>query len=77
MARLEKLEDIFLAALQDIRAIKADIRKEMDVSPILKKLMSGDEVARHLGENERWVYQQAKANKIQASTAKVAAAKQA
>ena len=32
LARLEKLEDAFLVALQDIRAIKAELRKETDAS---------------------------------------------
>ena len=66
LARLEKLEDAFLVALQDIRAIKAEIGNQTEGCPTLEKLLSAEEVAAYLGENERWVYQQAKANKIPA-----------
>jgi excisionase family DNA binding protein len=66
MARLEKLEDSLISSLQDVRSIKAELRKETDESPTLEKLMGADEVAKHLGESERWVYQQVKAKKMPA-----------
>jgi excisionase family DNA binding protein len=64
LGRLEKLEDAFLAALQDVRAIKSQLTKQVGESVILEKLLDAKQVADYLGESERWVYQQAKANKI-------------
>lgn len=64
LARLEKLEDHFLVGLQSIRAIKSELKKQAEVSPGLEKLLDARTVAELLGENERWVYQQAKKKKI-------------
>jgi excisionase family DNA binding protein len=66
LARLERLEDLFLAALQDIRAIKTELKSQADVTPGLEKLMDAKTVAEVLGENERWVYEQAKKKQIPA-----------
>ena len=64
LARLEKLEDSFLAGLHDIRAIKTELKKQTDTTPGLEKLLDAKTVAELLGENERWVYQQAKKKQI-------------
>jgi excisionase family DNA binding protein len=64
LARLEKLEDSLLADLQDIRAVKAELKKQADTTPGLEKLLDAKTVAELLGENERWVYQQAKKKQI-------------
>ena len=61
LARLEKLEDSFLTALQEIRAVKSELKTRADSMPSLEKLLDAKEVAELLGEKERWVYQQAKA----------------
>ena len=63
-ARLEKLEDSFLSALQEIRAVKAALKENLQPDPGLEKLLDAKQVAECLGENERWVYRQAKKNKI-------------
>jgi excisionase family DNA binding protein len=63
LARLEKLEDFFLAGLQEIRAVKSAL-KETDSTPGFEKLMDAKAVAEILGEKEGWVYQQAKKKKI-------------
>ena len=62
--RLERLEDTLLAGLQDIRAVKAELKKQTDTTPTLEKLLDAKTVAELLGENERWVYQQAKKKEI-------------
>jgi len=64
LARLEKLEDSFLTGLQEIRAVKSELKKRADSSSCLEKLLDAKTVAELLGEKERWVYQQAKAKKI-------------
>ena len=64
VTRLERLEDTLLAGLQDIRAVKAELKKQTDTTPTLEKLLDAKTVAELLGENERWVYQQAKKKEI-------------
>jgi excisionase family DNA binding protein len=64
LARLEKLEDSFLMGLQEIRAVKSELKKQADSMSGLEKLLDAKTVAELLGEKERWVYQQAKAKKI-------------
>jgi excisionase family DNA binding protein len=64
LARLEKLEDSFLTGLQEIRAVKSELKKHADSISGLEKLLDAKAVADLLGEKERWVYQQAKAKKI-------------
>jgi len=48
LARLERLEDLFLAALQDIRAIKTELKSQADVTPGLEKLMDAKRLPRFL-----------------------------
>jgi excisionase family DNA binding protein len=64
LARLEKLEDSFLTALQEIRAVKSELKTRAEVSPGLEDLLGVKRVATILGETEEWVYRQAKAKKI-------------
>jgi excisionase family DNA binding protein len=64
VARLEKLEDSFLAGLQEIRAVKAELKKQTDQNPELENLFDAKKVAELFGETERWVYQQAKSKEI-------------
>ena len=64
LARLEKLEDFFLSALQEIRAIKSELTKRDDPGPALEKLLDAKVVASILGETERQVYQLAKKKAI-------------
>jgi excisionase family DNA binding protein len=66
LARLEKLEDCFLAALQEIRAVKVELKARADSVQSLEKLLDAKEVAELLGETEQWVYRQAKGRKIPA-----------
>jgi excisionase family DNA binding protein len=62
LARLERLEDSFLAGLQEIRAVKSEIQKQADKS--LENLLEAEDVARILGVDLAYVYSQARANKI-------------
>jgi HicB-like protein involved in pilus formation len=62
LSRLGKLEDSFLASLQEIRSVKAEIEKREE-SPTLEKLLDAKQVAEILGEDERWISRQAKAKK--------------
>jgi excisionase family DNA binding protein len=64
LARLEKLEDSFITGLQEIRAVKSELIKREESIAGLEELLDVQKVAKILGENERWVYQQAKARKI-------------
>jgi excisionase family DNA binding protein len=64
MARLEKLEDSFLAGLQEIRAVKAELKQQAKKNPELENFLDAKEVAELFGENERWVYRQAKSKEI-------------
>jgi len=59
-ARLDRLEDSFLAAIQEIRAVKVELAKQADRSPSLENLLDVERVAEILGANERWIYQQAR-----------------
>jgi excisionase family DNA binding protein len=64
LTRLERLEDSFITGLQEIRAVKSELKKQADSISGLEKLLDVKTVAELLGEKERWVYQQAKAKKI-------------
>jgi len=64
LSRLEKLEDLFLSGLQDVRAVKAELQKRMDEPPALEHLLDTEEVAEILGAETKWVYRQAKARQI-------------
>lgn len=66
IARLEKLEDSFLAGLQDIRAIKAELQKRTEQSATLEKLLDAKQVAEILREKERFVYRLAQKKQIPA-----------
>src|SRR6266508_2464237 len=63
-ARLDKLEGSFLTSLQEIRSIKAELKKKADQSPTLEKLLDVKAVAELLGESDKWVYSRAKTGKI-------------
>ncbi len=62
LIRLEKLEGVFLAGLQDIRIIKSELKKGTNGNTGLEKLLDAKVVAELLGETEKWVYRQAKAH---------------
>ena len=61
-----KNSKIYPGSLQDIRAIRTELKSQADVTPGLEKLMDAKTVAQVLGENERWVYEQAKKKQIPA-----------
>jgi predicted DNA-binding transcriptional regulator AlpA len=56
ISRLEKLEDSFLASLQEIRLVKVELEKHKDESPTLEKLLDAKQVAEILNVNQQWVY---------------------
>ena len=62
--RFEKLEESFLNGLQEVRAVKLELKKTLNPTSGPEKLWNAKKVAEVLGEKERWVYQQAKAKKI-------------
>src|SRR5262244_1020411 len=64
LARLEQIEDSFLTALQEIRAVRLELKTQVDSMPSLEKLLDTAEVAELLGETEQWVYRQAKTKKL-------------
>jgi len=64
LTRLEKLEDCFLASLQEIRAIKVEIRAREDSAASLEQLLDVKQVAELLGETEQWVYRKAQTKKM-------------
>ena len=53
LARLEKLEDSFITGLQEIRAVKSELKKRADSIDGLEKLLDAKAVAELLGEKER------------------------
>lgn len=69
LARLDGLEDVFITGLQEIRAIKLELKQQTDSDSATigsEKLLDDKEVAEYLGESEQWVYRQIKAKKIPA-----------
>jgi excisionase family DNA binding protein len=64
MGRLEKLEDFLLTGLQELHAVKAELKKQVDTTPGLEKLLDAKTVAELLGQTERQIYQQAKKKEI-------------
>ena len=64
LARLDKLEDAFLAGIQEIRSVKAEIQKCTATSFNLERLLEAEEVAKLLGVDVGYVYSQARAKKI-------------
>ena len=63
LSRLERLEDAFIAGLQEIREAKEQL-KNANGAPTLEKLLDAQEVAVILGMDLNYVYAQARANKI-------------
>ena len=63
-ARLERLEDSFITGLQEIHAVKSELKKQADSTSGLEKLLDAKEVAEYLGETEQWVYRQIKSKKV-------------
>jgi hypothetical protein len=66
LARLDGLEDVFITGFQEIRAIKLELKKQMDSDSATgsEKLLDAKEVAGILGETEQWVYRQIKSKKV-------------
>ena len=64
LARLEKVEEAFLAGLQEARCIKAEIQKQANGNPTLEPLLEAEEVAKILGVDVGYIYSQARAKKI-------------
>jgi excisionase family DNA binding protein len=65
LSRLDGLEDVFITGLQEIRAIKLELKKQVDSDATTgsEKLLDAKEVAEYLGESEQWVYRQIKSKK--------------
>jgi excisionase family DNA binding protein len=66
LSRLDKLEDAFISALQEIRAVKSELQQRTGESTTLERLLTVDEVAKILGETETHVYQLARGGKLPA-----------
>jgi excisionase family DNA binding protein len=64
LSRLEKLEDVFLNGLQEVRCIRAEIQKRGETSDQLESLLEAERVAEILGVDVGYVYAQARARKI-------------
>ena len=65
IARLERLEDVFLMALQELRAAKSELAQTTG-SPTLEKLLDVKAVVEILGDTEVHIYQLARAGKLPA-----------
>jgi len=64
LPRLENLESNLLSLLQEVRSIKTEIKKEADGGPPLDPLLGAEDVARILGVDVPYIYNQARAKKI-------------
>jgi excisionase family DNA binding protein len=64
LSRLEKLEDAFLAGLQEVRCIHGEIQKQGAQTATLEPLLEADKVAEILGVDVGYVYSQARAKQI-------------
>jgi excisionase family DNA binding protein len=64
LERLEELEDSFLTGLQELRALRSELQKQADASPTLESLLDTEEVAKLLGVDVGYIYEQARANKM-------------
>jgi len=64
LSRLERLEDAFIAGLQEIREAREQLKKNSNGRPTLDKLLDAEEVAALLGVDLNYVYAQARANKM-------------
>jgi|SRR6516225_1873345 excisionase family DNA binding protein len=66
LSRLGKLEDCLISALQEIRAVKAELQQRVAVPVSLETLLRASDVAKILGETEAHVYQLARTQKLPA-----------
>jgi excisionase family DNA binding protein len=64
LARLAKVESSLLSLLQELNHIRTDIEKQVSKNPGLEPLMEAEAVAKVLGVDVGYVYQQARAGKI-------------
>jgi excisionase family DNA binding protein len=66
LSRLDRLEDAFVAGLQEIREAKQQLKKNGNGNGAasLEKLLDAEEVAALLGVDQNYIYGQARANKI-------------
>ena len=63
LARLEKLEDAFLASVEEVRALKSEIQKQANWNPTLEPLLEEEQVSKILGVEAGYIYSQARAKK--------------
>ena len=64
LPRLENVESNLLSLLQEVRFIKSEIQKKADGGPPLDPLLGAEDVARILGVDVPYIYNQARAKKI-------------
>jgi excisionase family DNA binding protein len=64
LSRLEKLEDAFVAGVQEVRCIRSEIQKRGETSDQLEPLLEAKKVAEILGVDVGYVYSQARAKKM-------------
>jgi excisionase family DNA binding protein len=64
LSRLEKVESELLSLLQELRAVKADLKGFAKRSPTLEPFLDAEEVAKILGVDTAYIYHQARARKI-------------
>ena len=62
--RLENVESNLLSLLQEVRLIKSEMQKKADGCPPLDPLLGAEDVARLLGVDVPYIYNQARAKKI-------------
>jgi excisionase family DNA binding protein len=55
---------MLLAGMQELRAIKAELKKHTETTPTLEHLLDAKEVAELLGETKRWVSDHAKQEQL-------------
>src|SRR5262249_37628586 len=63
LSRLDKLEDVLLAQIQELRGIKSEIQKHV-VNGSLEPLLGAEQVAQILGVDVGHVHAQARSRKI-------------
>jgi len=64
LPRLENVESNLLSLLQEVRFIKTEIQKKADGCPPLDPLLGAEDLARILGVDVPYIYNQARAKKI-------------
>lgn len=64
LARLDKLEDVCLLSVQEIRSLRTEVQKATSANPALEPLLDSEQVAKILGVDPGYVYSQARAKKI-------------